>query len=181
MREGLFSALSPAEGALTGCRFLDLYAGSGAVGIEAWSRGAEHVLAVEQDQRAARVIRRNADTVGAGDAVAVRTCTVDRLATSKPTGEPYDIVFADPPYEVAAGHVADVLTGLHARGWFGPDALVVVERATRKDFTWPQWATPSRSRNYGEGTLWYARATTAPGRDAEIPAESAPPDQTIER
>ena len=96
MREGLFSTLGSTEGSLTGCRFLDLYAGSGAVGIEAWSRGADHVLAVEQDQRAARVIRRNADTVGAASALAIRTCTVDRLSTTRPTGRPYDIVFVDP-------------------------------------------------------------------------------------
>ena len=184
MREGLFSALAATEGDLTGRRFLDLYAGSGAVGIEAWSRGADHVLAVEQDQRAARVIRRNIETVGADGAVAVRACTVDRLATTKPTGQPYDIVFADPPYEVAAGHVVDVLTALHVRGWFGRDALLVVERASRKDFTWPEWATPSKSRDYGEGTLWYARAVARPTPDAAGATDhppAPPPDLPIER
>lgn len=181
MREGLFSALSAAEGSLTGCRFLDLYAGSGAVGIEAWSRGADHVLAVEQDQRAIRVIRRNAKNVGAAVAVAVRACTVDRLATTKPTGAPYDIVFADPPYEVAARHVADVLSALHSRGWFGADALVVVERASRKGFTWPDWASPEKSRSYGEATLWYARATPA-AEPVPMPLGSPPPpDHPIER
>jgi 16S rRNA (guanine966-N2)-methyltransferase len=137
------------------------------------------VLAVEQDQRAARVIRRNVDTVGAEGEVVVRACTVDRLATTKPTGQPYDIVFADPPYEVAAGHVADMLTGLHSRGWFRPETLVVVERASRKDFTWPDWAVPAHSRNYGEATLWYARAADAAVPPAEAsaqtPKESAEP------
>jgi len=172
MREGLFSALSATEGELTGCRFLDLYAGSGAVGIEAWSRGAEHVLAVEQDQRAARVIRRNVETVGADGAVAVRACTVDRLAATRPDGAPYDIVFVDPPYEVAASHLSDVLSALHHRHWFQPGALVVVERASRgKGFTWPGWAEPGKSRAYGEGTLWYARAVRQ-----QIPAGGHPPE-----
>jgi 16S rRNA (guanine966-N2)-methyltransferase len=184
MREGLFSALASIEGALDGYRFLDLYAGSGAVGIEAWSRGADHVLAVEQDQRAVQVIRRNAETVGADGAVVVRGCTVDRLATTKPSGSPYDIVFVDPPYEVAAGHVADVLTALHQRGWFGQRALLVVERATRKDFTWPIWAEPEKSRSYGEATLWYARAGRQPATDGPGGTESLdvqPADQPNER
>ena len=179
MREGLFSALAAIEGgSLTGVRFLDLYSGSGAVGIEAWSRGADHVLAVEQDQRAARVIRRNVETVGADQDVMVRASTVDRLASTSPAGSPYDIVFADPPYEVAAGHVADVLTALHLHGWFRPDALLVVERASRgKPFAWPAWATASKSRAYGEGTLWYASATPAPALEV---ASSAEPTSTME-
>ena len=187
MREGLFSALISSEGSLTGYRFLDLYAGSGAVGLEAWSRGADHVLAVEQDQRAAKVIRRNVDTVGADGEVEVRACTVDRLATTKPTGQPYDIVFADPPYEVANGHVADVLTNLHVHGWFRPEALVVVERASRKGFIWPDWATPSTSRNYGEATLWYARSpdpavpSTVMSAEPTDAAEPEPTDDPIER
>lgn len=178
MREGLFSALLASEGSLSGCRFLDLYAGSGAVGIEAWSRGAEHVLAVEHDQRAVRVIKSNADTVGAEGAVVVRLCAVDRLASTGPAGGPYDVVFADPPYDHADEHLGGVLTALHAGGWVRHDALVVVERSSRgAGFGWPPWVEPEKSRIYGEGTLWYGRVRPVPAPAAATvdPLETAQP------
>jgi 16S rRNA (guanine966-N2)-methyltransferase len=182
MREGLFSSISPEAGTLSGVRFLDLYAGSGSVGIEAWSRGAEHVLAVEQDQRAARVIRRNADAVGADGAVVVRACAVDRLASTKPVGRPYEIVFADPPYDVAGDHLAEVLTALQSHGWFLPAAVLVVERATRTGFRWPDWAEPEKSRSYGESTLWYARAPGPGGLTGSPPTRQPDrPDRETER
>ena len=163
MREGLFSAIISSEGPLVGRRFLDLYAGTGAVGIEAWSRGAAHVLTVEQDQRAARVIKQNVQAVGAGGAVVVLTSGVGRLARAGADGGPYDVVFADPPYEVPDTQVVEVLSDLHRAGWVGRAALLVVERATRREvFAWPGWVAPLRSRSYGEGTLWYGRADGEP-------------------
>ncbi len=181
MREGLFSAIVASEGPLTGRRFLDLYAGTGAIGLEAWSRGADHVLAVERDQRAARVLRANVEALGADGAVVVLTSSVDRVAVTSPAGGPYDVVFADPPYELADQRLTDALRALELRGWLAPGTLVVVERRSRRDpFGWPGWVEPEKSRGYGEATLWYARVREAPERPAGPPTD-AQTEPTTER
>jgi 16S rRNA (guanine966-N2)-methyltransferase len=156
-REALFSALGALVD-LHGARVLDLYAGSGAVGLEALSRGAAHALLVEADPSAARVLRENARALGLTGAE-VRTDRVERLAEQAPDA-PYDVVFADPPYALTAGDLAGALADLHTHGWFAADAVVVVERASRDpEWMWPIPLTPLRSRRYGEGTLWYGRAS----------------------
>jgi len=156
-REALFSALDALVD-LDGARVLDLYAGSGAVGLEALSRGSAHALLVEADPRVARVLRENAAALGL-DGAQIRTDRAERLAESTPE-DPYDVVFADPPYAVAAEELASVLERLHQHGWIAPGAVVVVERASRDpDWVWPTPLTPLRSRRYGEGTLWYGRAS----------------------
>ena len=109
------------------------------------------------------MIKQNVQAVGADGAVVVLTSGVGRLARAAADGGPYDVVFADPPYEVPDAQVVDVLTDLHRAGWIGRSALLVVERATRREeFGWPAWAVPLRSRSYGEGTLWYGRADGDP-------------------
>jgi 16S rRNA (guanine966-N2)-methyltransferase len=158
VREALFSAVDAALGSLHGLRFLDLYAGSGAVGLEARSRGAGVVTLVEQDRRTATVIRDNVRSLGFGH-VEVVVSTVARLVERAPS-TPYDVVFLDPPYVVATADVESVLQALHGQGWLSPDALVVVERASRgPEVTWPAGLTPGRRRKYGETTLWYGHAT----------------------
>ncbi len=155
VREALFSTLDALVD-LEGARFADLYAGSGAVGLEALSRGAAHVLLVEADQRAARVARDNVATLGAGGAVRVVADKVERVVRGAP-GEPYDVVFADPPYALADDRVTELLAAL-AGGWLAPDAVVVVERSTRSaPPVWVEGLTPLTSRRYGETTLWYGR------------------------
>ncbi|GAA2184259.1 16S rRNA (guanine(966)-N(2))-methyltransferase RsmD [Micromonospora lupini] len=157
VREALFSAIE-AEVDLDGARFADLYAGSGAVGLEALSRGARHVLLVESDPRAARVIRENVATLRAGSAVRLVTARVATVLASGPDGGPYDVVFADPPYAVPDEEITALLTTLVDGGWLVPDALVVVERSRRtRQFEWVEGITPERSRRYGETTLWYGR------------------------
>ena len=154
-REGLFASVLSELGSLDGKRVLDLYAGSGAVGLEALSRGAAHVLLVESDARAAAVIRANIAAVGlAGSTVAADRA--ERLLTRPPAGaDRYDLVFADPPYAVTAAAVSRVLT-LLADGRLAQDALVVVERATRSGpLEWPPGYLPGKSRRYGEATFWY--------------------------
>ncbi|PPK64356.1 16S rRNA (guanine(966)-N(2))-methyltransferase RsmD [Actinokineospora auranticolor] len=153
VREALFSALD-ADGVLGGARVLDLYAGSGALGFEALSRGAALATLVEADRTAVSVLRRNAATV-ALPGVDIRASRVDRmLAAANRT--PYDLVFADPPYAVDDDELAAVLTEL-AAGWLAPDATVVVERSTRSgDPRWPSALVPDRSRRYGETTLHWA-------------------------
>ena len=154
-REGLFASVLSELGSLDGKRVLDLYAGSGAVGLEALSRGAAHVLLVESDARAAAVIKANIAAVGLAGAT-VATDRAERLLTRPPVGaNRYDLVFADPPYAVTAAAVSRVLT-LLADGWLAQDALVVVERATRSGpLEWPPGYLSGKSRRYGEATFWY--------------------------
>ena len=161
-REGLFSALGSLVGPFAGLRFLDLYAGSGAVGLEALSRGAAHALLVDSDRRAADVAAGNARALGLTGAV-VRTGSVASLVAAPPAGGPYDIAFLDPPYAVTDDEVRTVLTALLEGGWLAEGAVVVVERASRGGlFRWPEGLVADRERRYGEGTLWYGRASEVP-------------------
>ncbi len=157
-REGLFATVEAIRGGLTGAAVLDLYAGSGAVGLEALSRGATDVLLVEADGRAARVIRANIAALGLPGARVVNA-GVARALAGGPAGERQrDFVFADPPYAVPAEELTGMLTAL-LLGWLAPGALVAVERATRSGApTWPGGYEPDRSRRYGEATVWYGRA-----------------------
>ncbi|GAA1822959.1 16S rRNA (guanine(966)-N(2))-methyltransferase RsmD [Actinomadura chokoriensis] len=156
-REGLFSTVLALLGPLDGLRVADLYAGSGAVGFEALSRGAAHALLVESHPRAIRVIRQNAEALGLPGAVPTPE-KVERLVRGKP-GEPYDLIFADPPYALADASVTGLLEDLRDHGWAAPDALVVVERAARGPaLRWPDGYEAERDRRYGEAIFWYGRA-----------------------
>ncbi|MER5704828.1 16S rRNA (guanine(966)-N(2))-methyltransferase RsmD [Micromonospora sp. NPDC002296] len=157
VREALFSAVQ-ADVDLTGTRFADLYAGSGAVGLEALSRGAAHVLLVESDPRAARVVRENIAALRAAPAARLVTGRVATVLAAGPDGGPYDVVFADPPYAVSDAEVTELLAALVDGDWLAADALVVVERSSRTGpVAWVQGVTGERSRRYGETTLWYGR------------------------
>ncbi|AUY49697.1 16S rRNA (guanine(966)-N(2))-methyltransferase RsmD [Streptomyces sp. CB01881] len=157
-REAMFSTLEALRGTLHGARMLDLFGGSGAVGLEALSRGAEHVLLVEADGQAARVIRENVRTVGLTGAV-VQAARAEKVIAGPTPETPYDLVFLDPPYVVTDDEVREMLITLLAGGWLADEALVTVERSTRGGaFGWPEGFEELRSRRYGEGTLWYGRA-----------------------
>lgn len=161
VREAFFSALETMVD-LDGARFADLYAGSGAVGLEALSRGASFALLVEADARAARVIRDNIVTLRAGSSARLVTGKVSQVVALPPDGGPFDVVFADPPYSVPDDEVADLQRALLDNGWLAPDAVVVLERSTRtavrgQPLSWVDGITADRSRKYGETTLWYGR------------------------
>ncbi|MFE9255895.1 16S rRNA (guanine(966)-N(2))-methyltransferase RsmD [Streptomyces sp. NPDC006879] len=157
-REGLFSTWESLYGPLGGARVLDLYGGSGAVALEALSRGAGHALIVEADARAGRTIRENIRALGLPGAE-FRAGRAEQVAKGPAAGAPYDIVFLDPPYVVGNGDLGEILLTLGAQGWLTADAIVTVERSTRGgEFRWPDGFEPLRSRRYGEGTLWYGRA-----------------------
>jgi len=157
VREALFSAVESWCGSLQGLRFLDLYAGSGAVGLEAWSRGAGVVTLVEQDRRTAALISSNATTLGFGRANVLATAVTTALA--RPPAAPYDIVFLDPPYPLGEDALAADLATLADNGWLVPGALVIVERSARSpEPTWPDGFEDVRSRKYGESALWYGHA-----------------------
>lgn len=164
VREALFSAIESRLGALAGLRVLDLYAGSGAVGLEALSRGAGHVLLVERDRKALDVVRANVAVVRLPGAVVVGAdvTTLTRAAPPPSAVAPYDVVFADPPYDTPGEAVEAVLAGLAEHGWLGDGALVVVERARRGgELTWPGGFQPLTDRSYGDTVvrtaLWYGR------------------------
>ncbi|MEW1864733.1 16S rRNA (guanine(966)-N(2))-methyltransferase RsmD [Streptomyces sp. NBC_00669] len=157
-KEALFSTWESLRGTLEGARVLDLYAGSGAVGLEALSRGAAHVLLVEADPRAAQVVRENATALKLPGAE-VRPGRAEKAVAGPPSGPPYDTVFLDPPYDVPDDELREILLTLLANGWLTTDALVTVERRTRGGvFGWPDGFAGLRSRKYGEATLWYGRA-----------------------
>jgi 16S rRNA (guanine966-N2)-methyltransferase len=161
VREAFFSALETMVD-LSGSRFVDLYAGSGAVGLEALSRGASQTLLVEAEAKAAKVIRDNIATLRVGAAARLVAGKVSQVLAAGPDGGPYDVVFADPPYMVGDDEVAEVQQALIDHGWLAPDAVVVFERSTRTavrgaPLTWVDGITADRSRRYGETTLWYGR------------------------
>lgn len=156
VREALFNTLRSMVD-LAGCRFADLYAGSGAVGLEAYSRGAAAVLLVESQPAAARVARANIAALRAAPAVRLITAEVlTVLRRTAGTEPPYDVVFADPPYALPDQELVALQQALLDGGWLAPGAIVVIERATRS--VGLQWVEPLRalrSRRYGETTLWY--------------------------
>jgi len=151
VREGLFSTLVAMRGSLEGAAFLDLYAGSGAVGIEAASRGAGQVVCVERDPRALAVLRSNVEAVAAG-LVQVSAAPVERFLRS-PGGGTWDVVFLDPPYSDPVEEVLELLT---TEGRLAPAAIVVAERSIRAaEPGWPAGFESDRSRRYGDTMLWY--------------------------
>jgi 16S rRNA (guanine966-N2)-methyltransferase len=156
VREALFSRLEHLD-VLSGARVLDLYAGSGALGLEAASRGAGPVLLVESNRAAAKVARANASVTGLTN-VQVRADTVERVLAAGPVpGEQVDLVFLDPPYGLAEEDLGGVLLLLVAHRWLAGDALVVVERSTRShEPLWPPVLESAGERRQGESRMWFA-------------------------
>lgn len=169
-REALFASVQSDLGALTGCRVLDLYAGSGAIGLEAVSRGAAHALLVEADRKAARAIRANIAALRLPGA-RLAADRVERVLGRANREDPYDLVFADPPYAVTEAALVRVLSDLLRNDWLAEDAVVVVERSKRDpEPAWPDGLVRDRGRRYGEAVLWYCSAvrdgTAGPVRPA---------------
>lgn len=160
VREAIFSALE-ARDAIDGARVLDLYAGSGALGLEAASRGAAEVVLVERAKPASDICRRNADALARADGgaheVRVRVAQRAVAAYLESAAGPVDLVFIDPPYELgeqALAHDLELLAPL-----LSADAVVMVERSSRSpEPVWPAGLSPERRRDYGETTLWWAAA-----------------------
>lgn len=150
VREALFSSLEHYPG-LDGAAVLDVCAGSGALGLEALSRGAADVLFVESDRRAAGVLRRNVSDVGLGGRVVVAPAGT---VFARPAERAFDVLLADPPYSVSDDEVAGWLASALAGGWLAGGATVVVERARSKAaFPWPDGFEAGRDRRYGDTVL----------------------------
>ena len=148
VRESLFNVLA-ARIDFVGRDVVDLYAGSGALGLEALSRGAASALFVESDARAASVIAQNIASLGVRGA-SVRRGTVAAVLAGG-AARPVDLVFADPPYEVDDAAISEMLVALVAGGWSTPGTVAVVERsASGPEIGWPdEWSVWS-ARRYGD-------------------------------
>jgi 16S rRNA (guanine966-N2)-methyltransferase len=161
VKEALFAALGPER--LLGATVLDCYAGSGALAIEALSRGAARAVLVDRDPLAVDVIRRNLRTTGLLDRARVQRRGVGAfLRNAPPADAPFDLVFCDPPYDQPAGELAGVLAALAAPGWVAVDGTVVVERAASAGPpALPEAWGVTWSRAYGD-TLLVLAAPAAP-------------------
>lgn len=159
VREALFSRLEH-FGVVQGARVLDLCAGSGALGLEAASRGADEVDLVDSAPAATRVCRANAKALGLPG---VRTTTA-RAASflAGPAGAPVDLVLLDPPYDVGDADLTAMLEPLVRREdpWLAPDAVVVVERSARSpEPPWPAGLRRFGDKKYGETRVWFLEST----------------------
>lgn len=149
VREAMFSSIESELGGFDGLRVLDLFAGSGALGLEALSRGAAFAEFVESDAKAAAVIKRNLADLGASGTV---TRTTAEKYVLRPAPGPFDLIFLDPPYALPTAAVGALVAALRQ-----PDALFVVERSSRDPFTWPEGVEGLRDKAYGETRVWYGR------------------------
>ncbi|MFT0846755.1 16S rRNA (guanine(966)-N(2))-methyltransferase RsmD [Actinomycetaceae bacterium L2_0104] len=159
VREALFSRLEHL-GYIEGCEVLDLYAGSGALGLEAASRGASYVECVESSRTAAQLIRSNVRELGLD--VVVTNAKAETWLAGSPNRR-FDLVIADPPYELGEEALAAVLKAIVAH--VADDALVVVERSVRSpEPAWPEEFELNDERRWGDTRAWSAFATPSQTR-----------------
>ena len=155
LREALFNILTHAYGdPVTGARVLDLFAGTGALGIEAVSRGAAYALFIDEGVEARALLRQNTETLGLGGITRIFRRDATRLGPAHPL-EPFDLVFADPPY--GQGLAEKALASARAGGWLKPQALVVVEEAADAGFTAPQGFEELERRKYDDTEFVFLR------------------------
>jgi len=158
VRAALGNSLT-ASGGLQGARVLDLFAGSGALGLELASRGADTVVLVDNDREALAAARSNVQTLGAVGVEVVPADVTTYVATVLPRSDGFDFVVADPPYSLPTEDLAAVLSTLHERGLLNPGADLIVERPRRTgEMIWPEPLTAVRAKRYGDTLLCYGRA-----------------------
>lgn len=136
IKETLFNILMPE---IPGCRFLDLFAGSGGIGIEALSRGAEFACFADREQKAVKVIKENLAFTKFTDVSAVVMNDVPKLLSKQNRGDPYDVVFMDPPYGLSLEQEA-VNKLVSGTGWVSDASLIVIEADLKTDFSWAEEA-----------------------------------------
>lgn len=156
VREAVLSSVQHAVAGFTDLAVLDLFAGSGALGIEALSRGADHAVFVDNDGNAVATVRGNLSALDARNATVVRSDVAQLVATPCPYGA-FDVVFADPPYATDDDTAATMLSALADNGWLARDALVVLERSAKSQVAWPASFTGVSKRTYGDTAVWYGR------------------------
>jgi 16S rRNA (guanine966-N2)-methyltransferase len=164
VREALFNALE-ARDELRDARVLDLYAGSGALGLEALSRGAAEALFVESDRKAVAVLKANIAGVGLGGSV--RAGAVETVLAKENPAAPFDVVFADPPYAHDPARIGVMLAALAEGAWIAEHGLVVLERAGRDgEPDWPAGFEPLRVMRHGDTAVYWAELVTSSSHGA---------------
>jgi len=158
-REGLFSSLASEFGTFEGLHVLDLFGGSGAIGLESLSRGATSVHIVEKDDEAQKTIETNFEIVKKSNPAGsfhLYGMSAERFLKDAPKDK-YHLVYIDPPYDFSNQAVEDVLSALHDYEFLSSDAFIAVERTARgAQFIWPDAFVPARERKYGQATIYYA-------------------------
>jgi 16S rRNA (guanine966-N2)-methyltransferase len=166
-REALFSTLASEFGDFEGLNFLDLYAGTGAIALEALSRGAALVHAVEDDA-AAKAITSNHENLKSAHCPGIfhlYAMSVHRFLQDK-AAQQYHFIYIDPPYEVDDIDVVENLIQLRDGGYLHPQALIAVERNSRvKEISWPEGLEALREKNYGQATIFYGVPTLPDGEN----------------
>ena len=167
-REALFSSLASEFGDFEELNVLDLYAGTGAIGLEALSRGASLVHCVEKDESAQKAITSNYEAMKSAQYAGTFQLfgmSVHRFLQDRAL-RPYHFIYIDPPYDVNDIDVIETLIQLRDGGFLHPDALIAIERNSRvKDISWPEGYAPLREKKYGQATIFY-------GICAQNPAEN---------
>ncbi len=168
LRESAFGILEH-RGAIEGARVLDLFAGTGALGIEALSRGAVSLVAVEQDRAVAKLLQSNVEHAGFTDRTRVLLQSAERAVAQLPAGESFDLVLLDPPYR--EGLAQPVLARLAERGLVTPGGLVLVEHARVETVAWPESWELELDRRFGDSTITLLRVTQ-PDHRSEVPTHA---------
>jgi 16S rRNA (guanine966-N2)-methyltransferase len=167
-REALFSTLASEFGDFEGLNVLDLYAGTGAIALEALSRGAALVHAVEKDDAAAKAITSNHENLKSAHCPGIfhlYAMSVHRFLQDK-APQQYHFIYIDPPYEVDDIDVVENLIQLRDGGYLHPQALIAVERNSRvKEISWPEGLEALREKNYGQATIFYGIPTLTDGEN----------------
>ncbi len=167
-REALFSTLTSEFGELDGLHVLDLYAGTGAIALEALSRGASLVHAVEKDESAAKAIESNYENLKSAQCSGIfhlYTMGVHRFLQDKAQVQ-YHFIYIDPPYDVDDIDVTETLIQLVSGGFLHPQALIAVERNSRvRELLWPDGLERVREKNYGQATIFYGSPTLNDGQN----------------
>lgn len=157
-REGLFSSLTSEFGDFHGLNVLDLFGGSGAIGLEALSRGASIVHVIERDPDAQKTIEINYELVKKNQPVGkfhLYAMSAQRFV-SDPAKEKYHIAYIDPPFDFTDGEVEEIISKLRLGEFLKDDALIAVERASKASkFSWPEGFAAARERKYGAVSIFY--------------------------
>jgi 16S rRNA (guanine966-N2)-methyltransferase len=154
-REALFDILEHGTPSVRGARFLDLFCGTGAIGLEAHSRGAAEVVLVEHDRAALKVAEANIARLGAPSSVRLLARDAGLLGSAP---HPFDLIFLDPPYR--SGLAGATLEALRRGGWLAADARIIVELGAPEDLDLPAGYTPERERRYGGAKFLFLRPSS---------------------